>query len=140
MNQPENAFDRTSVMVDFRATGDDFHPDIFTKRLMLSPTSQWEKGSMQRSKRPTTYACWAISTGYIPSLDIHNQLITIVDMLNDKVPTLIDLQRSHNAYYRIDVVIRIEQGQTPAAYIAPRIIAFANSLGATIDIDIYVCS
>ncbi len=136
--------DITQVMVEFRILGDDFNPDIFTSALSVEPTNSWKKGdeyinqtnllSIKKS------SCWTLSSGRENSLDMGKQIYQVLDKLIGKEEKLINLKSIYDIDYTIDVVIEVENGDTPAIYLESKSIKFANDIGATFDFDMYVYS
>lgn len=86
------------------------------------------------------HTLWSISTEYEESLDINDQLETILSVLAPKTFDLIELRNTLGVEYRFCVVINIENNQKPAMYLDTDTIEFLNKILAEIDFDLYIYS
>lgn len=133
--------EKTSILVEFKITGDEFDPDTVTKKLQIVPNEYWQKGEQIKNKSIVrSFSCWIIKTGYEESLDVNNQLVKILDKIKDKKNELIELKKQNNFDYKVDIVIQIENNEKPAIYLSSDIIEFANSIKAEFDFDLYIYS
>ncbi len=134
--------DKTQVMVEFRIIGDDFNPEVFTSALSVEPTKSWNKGDEYINQSNLLSikknSSWGISSGRRDSLDMGKQIYEVLDKLIGKEKILVNLKSKYNIDYTIDIVIEVENGQTPAVYLESKAIKFANDIGATFDFDMYV--
>jgi hypothetical protein len=80
---------------------------------------------------------WDIDTGYQESLDVNEQLQQIVKQLRGKEVIINQIKEIHTMECKIIIVIKIEEGQTPALYLDKSVIKFASSIEAEFDIDLY---
>jgi len=132
---------RTNIMVEFRVTGDNFEPSIVTSNLAITPSEHWINGEAINGRDISrTYTCWTLSTGYLESLDISEPLDILLQKLSGKRDKLLMLKKLLNINYKFEVVINIEEGQTPAIYLKSHAIEFAHSIRAEFDFDLYVYS
>jgi len=132
---------KTNVMVEFRILGHEFVPEVITSELSIIPNETWVKGDKINDRDITRqYSCWILSTGYIESLDINDQIKEIINKLLIKNDKLVEIKKKYNVIYRIDVVINIENNEKPAIYLNSDIIEFAYSIGAEFDFDLYIYS
>lgn len=131
-------------MVEFRIIGDDFNPEIFTSALSIKPTNSWKKGDEYINQSNLLsikkFSNWEISSGKENSLDMGKQIYKVLDKLIGKEEILVNLKEQYDIDYTIDVVIEVENAQTPAVYLETKAIKFANDIGATFDFDVYVYS
>lgn len=133
--------DKTSVLVEFKIIGDEFEPEIITKVLQISPDKYWKKGEQIKNKNSIrNFSCWSIKTGYEESIDINNQLVKIINKIKDKKNELVELKNQNKFYYKIQVVIKIENNEKPAIYLNRDIIGFLNDIKAELDFDLYIYS
>ena len=137
--------DKTSIYVEFNAFGDELVPDIFTKIVGIEPTQIWLKGQpIKRGNRVSRILAkdnmWELDTIEAESLDIEIQLKQIYDVLNGKTSILKELKKKYCLEYRIDIVIKIENGEKPGMYFSRWILDFVNAIEAEIWIDLYCFS
>ena len=137
--------EQTQVMVYFSMFADEFPLDAVTKQLGIEPTESYKKGDIIKKISPTenhvrSYTCWKLSTGYQESLDVGEQMDMIIDQIGDKSAIINDLKRQFGLDCRFTIVIIMNNGYTPGLYLNQSIIAFANSINADFDIDLYANS
>ena len=132
--------EETNIMVEFCAFGDNFNPSVITDRLKLIPKCTWKKGDrIEDHNHFRKENCWTFGTGYENSLDVMEQLKIILDVLYPCKKKLLELKDELSVEYSLEVVINIEQAQTPALYFEKDIIEFCNDIGIIfIDVDLYV--
>lgn len=139
MNNNLFELERTNIMVEFNIYGDCFNPDEITQRLNITPTMTWKKGDLVRDKnfsRPNSL--WRIGTGYVESLDIKNQLDEILNVITDKKNSLLELKNILDIKYDVCIIINIYNNETPGLYLDAETISIINSIGASIDFDLYL--
>lgn len=134
--------EKTQVMVYFSMFADEFPLDAVTKQLDIEPTESYKKGDIIKKISPTenqvrAYTCWKLSTGYQESLDVGEQMDMIIDLIGDKSAIINNLKRQFGLECRFTIVIIMHNGYTPGLYLDQSIIAFANSINADFDIDLY---
>ncbi len=137
--------EKTQVMVYFSMFADEFPLDAVTKQLGIEPTESYKKGDIIKKISPTenhvrSYTRWKLSTGYQESLDVGGQMDMIIDQIGDKSAVINDLKRQFGLDCRFTIVIIMNNGYTPGLYLDQSIIAFANSINADFDIDLYANS
>jgi hypothetical protein len=141
--------DITKVKAEFTIWGDKLIPEIITRDLDLKPTNAYVKGQMiekpwligerkHKESFETKFSTWEIATDYEPSCDVNVQLKILYTFLENKVDILNQLKARYELDFHIVIVIKIEKGETPAIYFEKWLIDFAYSIGAIIDIDLYV--
>ena len=134
--------EQTQVMVYFSMFADEFPLDAVTKQLGIEPTESYKKGDIIKKISPTenyvrSYTRWKLSTGYQESLDVGEQMDMIIDQIGDKSAIINDLKKQFGLDCRFTIVIIMNNGYTPGLYLDQSIIAFANSINADFDIDLY---
>ena len=134
--------EQTQVMVYFSMFANEFPLDAVTKQLGIEPTESYKKGDIIKKISPTenhvrSYTCWKLSTGYQESLDVGEQMDMIIDQIGDKSAIINDLKRQFELDCRFTIVIKMNNGYTPGLYLDQSIIAFANSINADFDMDLY---
>lgn len=140
--------EKTNVKVYFSVKADDFSIEDFTNELGIKPTRAYRKG--EEVKRPSNpnvtskgthyrlHTSWELGTDYEESLDINEQLNSVLSQLEDKAEELNRLKRKYDLAYRFVIVIQIENNEKPAMYLDRRFIHFADSIGAEVDFDLYI--
>ena len=137
--------EKTQVMVYFSMFADEFPLDAVTKQLGIEPTESYKKGDIIKKISPTenhvrSYTRWKLSTGYQESLDVGGQMDMIINQIGDKSAVINDLKKQFGLDCRFTIVIIMNNGYTPGLYLNQSIIAFANSINADFDIDLYANS
>lgn len=130
----------TTVMVYFSLFGDEFPIDDITKKLGIVPTKTFKKGDLipnRTKKLVRKETSWDIGTGYQVSSDANNQMHQVVSKLKDKAAIINEIKDTYSVECKFFIVIKIENGNTPALYLDKEVIHFASSIGAEIDIDLY---
>ena len=131
--------EKTTVMIEFTITGDEFNPEMITKELSLVPKRTWKKGDkVKNGEHLWKYSCWMLSTGYIESFGINVQLQKIIGVLSTKKKELIKIKKELDVDYKMTGVINIRNYETPAIILNSDVIAFMHEIGAEFDIDMYV--
>jgi hypothetical protein len=129
--------DKTNVKVEFILLGDNFNPDDITNKLSIRPTSKWKKGEILKNGRVREYSGWEISTEYEESLDINDQLNQILIKIKDKRNEIFEISNNKDIECRFCVVVKIENGYTPAMTLNREVIQFAYEIGAEFEFDLY---
>jgi hypothetical protein len=132
--------DKTQVLVYFSLYGDEFTLDDVTEKLEVTPTETYKKGDLIPNRSTVRYrkeTNWEIGTGYQDSLNVNYQLQQIVGKLNNKTSTINKIKKAYSLECKFFIVIKIENGNTPALYMDKGIIKFATSIEAELDIDLY---
>lgn len=76
---------KTSVMVEFTLTGDQFNPDFIAERLEIKPNEIYYKGDQAKHRKAVRKeTCWSINTGYQESLDVNIQLRDVIEKIRPK--------------------------------------------------------
>ncbi|PJO43426.1 DUF4279 domain-containing protein [Lysinibacillus xylanilyticus] len=130
---------KTQVKIYFSLFGDDFPIDDVTEKLEVTPTDTYKKGDLiqNRSTFIRKETSWDLGTGYQFSLDVNDQLKQIIGMLQNKSSVINEIKEAYSLECKFFIVIKIENGNTPALYLDKDIIKFASSIDAEIDVDLY---
>ncbi|HBU84372.1 MAG TPA: DUF4279 domain-containing protein [Paenibacillus sp.] len=129
--------DKTEVMAYFSLLGDEFDPNYVTSILKIEPTNTAYKGDIINKKHRIKETSWTLGTDYEESLDINHQLTKVVDLLRNKVKEINSIRNENRLSTKFFIVIRIEEGKTPALYLNSDFIEFVNMIHAEIDVDLY---
>lgn len=135
--------EQTQVMVYFSMFADEFPLEMVTKHLGIEPTDSFKNGDIIKKISPTenyvrSYTCWKLSTGYQESLDVSEQMDMIIAQIGNKSAIINNFKKQFGLDCRFTIVIIMNNGYTPSLYLNQSIIAFANSINADFDIDLYV--
>lgn len=131
----------TNIKAEFLILSDDFLPDDITEKLSIEPSFKWkvgEKINSEKHNRVYKSSGWEISTGYEESLDINEQLNKILYKIHSCHEVLAQLCLVENIECRFCIVVKIENGQTPAMILSRELIKFASEINAEIEFDLYV--
>lgn len=129
--------EKTKVMAYFCLFGDEFDPNHVTSILRIEPTNTAYKGDIINKKHRIKETSWTLGTDYEESLDVNHQLIKVVDMIRNKAKEINSIRIEHQLRIKFFIVIRIEEGKTPALYFDSDFIEFVNMIHAEIDVDLY---
>jgi hypothetical protein len=131
--------EKTNVMVEFIITGDELNPSVVTEKLKMNPNKCWVKGDdIQGKTFKKKDSCWIVSTGYVESLDINEQLSEIVGLINNKASVLKEIKATNNIDYLFAIVVNVENNEKPAMYFDSKFIEFANDIKSEFYIDLYI--
>ncbi len=134
------SLDKTQVMVYFSLYGDEFSLDDVTEKLEVTPTETYKKGDLIPNRSTACYrkeTSWDLGTGYQVSLDVNNQLQQIINKLQNKSSIINEIKEAYSVECKLSIVVKIEEGNTPALYLDKDIIKFAASIEAELDVDLY---
>jgi membrane-associated HD superfamily phosphohydrolase len=132
--------DKTQVMVYFSLYGDEFPIDDITEKLEVIPTETYKKGDLIPNRSTARYrkeTSWDLGTDYQVSLDVNNQIQQIINNLQNKSSIINEIKEAYSLECKFFIVVKIEDGNTPALYLDKNIIKFAASIEAEFDIDLY---
>lgn len=135
--------DKTTLYAYIQFSGnDDFPLDVVTENLGVKPTSTWKVGDRVNNHTPLEryYTCWKYESRKLETLDPEDVLRPILDVFKFKVDTINQLKEELNLDVQIELVIVMENGQTPGLVIYPEFSGFASAINAFIDIDMYISS
>jgi hypothetical protein len=123
--------------VYFALFGDEFDPDEVTRAVGVQPTSTRRKGNPTPKR-----TAWKVSTGKIASetIDVYEMSSLVVSRLSDKADEIVAVKERLGLEAVLQVVIYLSNDEsisTPALGFDHNVIAFLNSVGASIDIDTY---
>ena len=131
--------EKNRVRVYFSLFGDDFPIDDITEKLEVTPTETYKKGDLipNRSTIRRNETSWDLGTGYQVSLDVNDQFQQIIGKLQNKASIINEIKEAYFLECKFFIVIKIEQGNTPALYLDKDIIKFASSIEAEFDVDLF---
>lgn len=117
--------------------GDNFDPDAVTPIIGITPTRIQRKGS----PRPK-YSSWEVSTGKIEDdiVDVYVMSSSLVKKLRPYADKIVKAKKDFGLEAVLEVVLTItsdDSKSTPAIGFDSEVLAFLNTIGATIDIDTY---
>ncbi|WP_139311355.1 DUF4279 domain-containing protein [Bacillus sp. MRMR6] len=138
---------KTQVMVYFSLYGNEFPIEDVTEAMGIEPTNSYKKGDViVRPLNPNVISTksqyrketsWELSTGYQESFDVKIQMDQILERLKNKADIINGLKNKYQLECDFSIVIIMENGDTPGLHIDNEQIAFANSIKADFDIDLY---
>ena len=140
-NQQDIISSNTTSYAELLIRGYGLNLDEITKVFNVNSTRQYKKGdSIDNSQ--SVYKCdgWEYGTKKTNSFDL--------DCLLDEIMDLFDNSRVENYLNKLkgdiivnigfELVIEIEDGNTPGIYFDESFVSFLNRIGASIDVDLYV--
>jgi hypothetical protein len=135
--------DKTKLKIDFRIIGDDFNPKEVTEMIQIKPDSMWKKGEKYYKGKiecERSYSDWLITSEYRESLDVDELMKEIIQRIQDKKVMIKECKRKFELDYVFEVIVHIEDAQTPSLFFDSSIIKFINEIEAEIDVDLYIMS
>ena len=133
---------KTNIYLEFCIMGEIFNPEDISKSLLITPSNTWNKGDpinsgvIQRGTRK--YCNWAYKTDAIETLDVNTVIDIFQSNFSDKVNNLIELNNRYELTFSIDIVVDVEGKEVPSLCFEGFIVDFASTIGARIDVDMYI--
>ncbi|XKH49497.1 DUF4279 domain-containing protein [Chryseomicrobium palamuruense] len=124
----------------FTLYGDDFPLEEFTEEMGISPTEAYRQGEefiRGKTKHTRFETAWDLSID-----DVHtNHPEEVIETLVAKLHNSVDIINSYKEKYELKCklvgVITFKTAQTQGLIISPKLIEFANRVGAPFEFDIY---
>ncbi|MFS0671590.1 DUF4279 domain-containing protein [Ornithinibacillus sp. 179-J 7C1 HS] len=139
---------KSEIMVYFSLYGDDFPLEEVTEKLGVLPTDTDKKGEEiippngkinPDFRRYYTQTWWELGTDYEASVDLKDKMNEVIQKLRDKVFIINELRKKYDLTSRIQVVIRVENGEMPILTLDKKILSFAHQIQTEyISLDTYV--
>jgi hypothetical protein len=137
--------EKSNSQVYFSLYGDYFPIDVVSDRLGLKPKFSYCKGEVIPETPPLRHSktmyrketIWEIGTDFEETYDINNQIIQVMRMIKGKEATIKQLIEEFNLQCYFMIVMKINEGETPATYINKEFIRLAYELDTEIHFDIY---
>jgi hypothetical protein len=126
--------------------GDNFDPDIITKKLGIKPTTSFKKDEEWRKHDRTgetiyrKFSSWVYRTEYVKTYEPEKLLDEIIYTFSPLINELNELQKELNITFQIGIVLKIFGENSPGLHLRTDQIAFINSINADIDVDMYCYS
>jgi hypothetical protein len=115
--------------------------------LSLNPTHSHKKGTIiERTSTPKVIrtvtarrkeTVWEYGTDYEDSLDIEIQMNKVIKRLKGREERLVEICKRYDLKCMIMIVIKMNEGYTPALIMKKELIEFANNINAEIHLDLY---
>lgn len=139
--------EKTQIIVEFSLIGDEFPIDNVTEILEITPTKTYKKGDVNNRPYNSNVistkkifrkeTVWEISTDYQESVDVSEQLDQVIKLLKNKETKINRLKADYDIMCLFSIVIKMENGYSPAFHLNNEQIEFANRIKAEFDIDLY---
>lgn len=130
----------TLVNVELAIFGEKFNPEELTKELNLKPIITYKKGDFIKGNplfiRQET--SWSIETGYEESLNAEEVVKKLISIVELKKNEIIALKSKHNLECKLYIVVNIEDNDVPSLHLDQPTIGFINSIGAEIEVCLYL--
>jgi hypothetical protein len=119
--------------------GDVFRLEDINNIVKMSPTSFWQKGDIVPHMNKTLArleTCWEYS---IESETLFFEEISdiLIEKFSRSLKDLAFYVEQNNLAVKVDIVVKIENGQLPSVFLNRRFLELINKLGAEIDLDLY---
>ncbi|TVX94790.1 DUF4279 domain-containing protein [Cohnella terricola] len=139
--------EKTNAKVYFSIHGEEFPIERISNGLQLQSTHEHVKGEEIRRKpnsnvtyTKTTHwkdTAWEIGTEYEETHDLDEQINQVIKQLEGKEEIINQICKTYNLECYFMLVIKINEGNTPAISINKDFIRMANNIGAEIHFDLY---
>lgn len=84
------------------------------------------------------FTSWTACTQREPIFDVEEQCLSIVRLLRDKIPLLLEIKEEFNVSFVINIVPHIFNEESPGIVFGKEIIEFCYLTDTEIGIDLYV--
>ena len=130
-----------NTYVYFALSGDNFDPEVVTKKIGVIPTEKWNKGDKGKYKPTLEYTCWIFSTDKGKEYLMVDSLVDeVISKLFDKIEIINELKHQYNLESVLEIVMYIdtnEEQSTPALGHDLKTIEFLFRTQTKTDVDIY---
>lgn len=110
-----------------------------TNILKIKPTNLWKKNDTSSHGITRKDSCWSFETGYIPIINVDELLTDIYNIFSKKSTEIVKYINSNNNISTcLNIVIKMNNKETPGFTINNNTISFLNKVGAEIDVDMYI--
>ena len=127
--------------VYFALHGENFDPNIVTKKLGIEPTNAWKKGDLGQYLSTLNYSCWKWSTEKVNESTVIDKLVDeVVEKLKDKIEIINNLKDEFHLESTLVIVMQIDtnpEASTPALGYDLKTIEFLYRTRTVTDVDIY---
>lgn len=124
----------------FTLYGDDFPLEEFTEEMGISPTEAYRKGEEYRrgkTKHIHFETAWDLRIDDVYTDHPEEVIETLVANLHNSVDIINSYKESYKLQCKIVAVINFRTAQTQGLIITPKLVEFANKVGAPFEFDIY---
>jgi len=132
--------DKTKVKAEFSIFGDEFNTSDITRKLNIEPNNTYNKGDYIRKNIFRKETAWQIYTEYEECSDINYVLIKILDKISDKIDILVSIKNLYDVQLKFEIVINVENNETPSMCLDEQTIEFMGKIKAYIDFYVYIYS
>ena len=130
----------TKIQLEFSIFGDLLNPQLFSETIKLSATSFWYKGDIipnRKNNLTRKETCWQYSTGYVETLNLDDLFKPFIKKFSYRADIISIIARNNDLETKIDLVIKIDNNETPEVYFDKQFLALVTKLNCEIDIDLY---
>lgn len=141
MTDKKTTMENGNTYVYFALSGDNFDPEVVTKKIGVIPTEKWNKGDKGKYKPTLEYSCWIFSTDKGKEYLMVDSLVDeVISKLFDKIEIINELKHQYNLDSVLEIVMYIdtnEEQSTPALGHDLKTIEFLFRTQTKTDVDIY---
>jgi hypothetical protein len=141
MTAKKTTMENGNTYVYFALSGDNFDPEVVTKKIGVIPTEKWNKGDKGKYKPTLEYTCWIFSTDKGKEYLMVDSLVDeVISKLFDKIEIINELKHQYNLESVLEIVMYIdtnEEQSTPALGHDLKTIEFLFRTQTKTDVDIY---
>lgn len=124
----------------FTLYGEDFPLEEFTEEMGISPTKAYRQGEeyIRGTTKHTHFeTAWDLGIDYMLTDHPEEVIEALVDKLHNSVDTINSYKESYKLQCKLVAVINFKTAQTQGLLISPKLVEFANKVGAPFEFDIY---
>ncbi|OZS77431.1 hypothetical protein CF394_11350 [Tetzosporium hominis] len=124
----------------FTLYGEDFPLEVFTEEMGISPTKAYRQGEKYirvTTKHTHFETAWDLRIDDVLTDHPEEVIETLVDKLHNSVDIINSYKESYKLQCKLVAVINFKTAQTQGLLISPKLVAFANKVGAPFEFDIY---
>lgn len=124
----------------FTLYGEDFPLEEFTEAIGISPTKAHRLGDeyiRRETKRKHFETVWHLGIDYVYTDHPEEVIEMLVAKLHNSVDTINSYKERYKLECKLVAVINFKTAQTRGLLISPKLVEFANKVGAPFEFDIY---
>ena len=117
----------------------DFDPEYITSKLGIEPDEIMKMGTPRKGGQSNfPFSKWMACDQTEPRIDAAEQCLSIVRILKEKIPLLLEIKKEFDVTFTISVAPHIHNEETPGIFFDKEIIEFCYLTGTEIGVDLYV--
>jgi hypothetical protein len=136
----------TRIAINLTIFGEKFNPEDLSKYIGIMASSMWRKGDIVPPFKGTyrldirlrKHDFWQYSSSFIETLDFEEVSNVFVNIISPKIENIKQFVEENNLEIVLNIIVKVENNETPGIHFNMPFIHLANSLNAEIDVDTYI--